>query len=85
MGNYVFPKYICRRRYISRKLKQPDELSGLLNQSLEALGILKKQKKFTKSKTQDYSELLELFEEAKMYDVRRLDDKDEILDMDEPF
>lgn len=80
-----FPNIYADDDTFPEKLKQPDELSGLLNQSLEALGILKKQKKFTKSKTQDYSELLELFEEAKMYDVRRLDDKDEILDMDEPF
>lgn len=66
------------------KLRQPDELSGLLNQALEGKNRLKLQKKFTKSKTQGYSELFDLFEEAKIYDVRRIDeDKEKLDDLDE--
>lgn len=62
----------------AKRLVVKDELSGLLNQAIEAKVTLKRQKKFTKTKGgQGYNELYELFKEAKIVDSRRVDEEDD--------
>lgn len=57
-----------------------DELSGLLNKALEGLNRLRKQKMFSKSKTQGSAELIEVWNGARIYRSGLVDEK-EILHM----
>lgn len=79
----ILPNQFPDDDLLPKRLRRPEELSGLLNQACEAKINLRRQKKFTKSKTQGFSELIELFRNAKIPDVRIIDeDRDEFADMD---
>lgn len=62
---------------LPRKMRKGEELSGLLYQAVEAKIRLRKQKMFTKSKSQGKSELFEIFKTAKIPDIRRVDEENE--------
>lgn len=74
---YLPNTYPDKRDFIN-PLLESGEMSGLLNKALEGLNRLRKQNKFSISNAQDLEELKKIWEGARTYDVRLLDEEEVI-------